>query len=228
MLSKTRFGLVLFLAILFVTSGSQRILAQDREVETIVQHVRSQLNRRDSLLQDYTIQMDFSYYDYDDGDSTLEHSEKQKWIFRNGELVKRMMISPDSVIIDSAGQDSNQTETRSLELDEPLEPFQSNAYTFTLKESDSPEVWEIYTVPGTPSQSRYEGTYTIKKSDFRVLSADLEPSAKIPHVKEASFDVIFSTFRDFPVTATMSSRFRGKYLLFFSFDKIITVRMTYQ
>lgn len=202
------------------------ITAQEVTVQTVVDHIQSELAKRDSALLNYTVKMDMKYMDYKDDPPKVERTEQQEWIFRDGELAERKSAAEDDDNNLSSETDTSQV-TKEMRMGDPLAIFESpDQYHFTL-ESRTDSLLQIEVIPREPAKESYQGTFTLRKSGLQVLRADLKPGATIPHVTSAETKVDFTTFLGYPVTQTVTSRFKGKYLLFLSFDKGIKIKMSY-
>lgn len=207
---------------------TQAIFAQDLTAQTVVKHIQSRLENRDSTLSDYTVQMDMKYLDYKDETPKVEQTEHQEWIFQNGELVERKSSAENESNQKKSTETDTTKVTKEMKMGDPLAIFQSpDEYNFHLKNPPSDSLLIVQVTPKNPTKESYKGTFTLRKSDLKMLRADLKPGANIPHVTSAETKVTFTQFEGFPVTKTVQSRFTGKYLIFFSFDKGIQITMHY-
>lgn len=215
------------LASWLVLFSINNVHAQEMTVMTIVNHLQSELAKRDSALTDYTVKMDMKYMDYKGDAPKVERTEQQEWIFHNGELAERKSTAEDDHQNQTSETDTSQV-TQEMRMGDPLAIFQSpDEYDFRLESLPDDSVLTVHVIPREPAKESYQGTFTLRKSDLKVLNADLKPGATIPHVTSAETNVDFTTFLGYPVTQTVVSRFKGKYLLFFSFDKGIKINMNY-
>jgi|GEM_PF-3447504 len=222
-----RSTIIILLSLGFVHLGVSEINAQDHELHGIIDSLRNQVVRRDSLLRNYSMLVNFTYITYENGDSTIDRTERHRLVFRDGKVAERMVLSEDSVKVESVVNDTEESGSRSMEMADPLDLFKSGDYAFILEDSPSPEIYKIRATPEEPTRESYRGTFEVRKDGLEVVHAMLKPGGKIPHVKEAQFDVDFTYFRGVPVTKSMFNRFRGKYLLVFSFDKGMQIEMEY-
>jgi len=217
----------ILLASWFLLFSINYVNAQEMTVQTVVHHIQSELVKRDSALSDYTVKMDMKYMDYKEDSPKVERTEQQEWIFRNGELAERESTAEDDHQNQTSETDTSHA-TKEMRMGDPLAIFQTpDEYNFSLESSPNDSLLKVRVIPREPTKESYQGIFTLRKSDLKVLSADLKPGATIPHVTSAETKVDFTTFLGYPVTQTVASRFKGKYLLFFSFDKGIKIKMDY-
>jgi len=204
--------------------------SQEASVQQIVKTIQSRIVDRDSTLSDYTVKMDITMRNYKKDPPEIEFSEQQQRTYRDGKPVEIQGTgefttnSSDSTDSDSS---ENSQEMR-MGMTDPLSVFKSpEEYTFSLGNSPEDSLLVLEVTPNSPTQETYKGTFTLRKSGWSLLRANLTPGAEIPHVKSMETSAVFTEFEGFPVSKSLRSRFQGKYLLVFTFNMGFEIEMEY-